>query len=112
MKRSEPIKYDRNVHFWLRKIYYFVSQLDPELSVEVTNDPENPATKGERRELEIREDLRQYLAPWRPEVITQPEAEEACEKLYEMFNFILDKNLLEIIKDPYCAGARPRRITG
>jgi hypothetical protein len=110
VKKPEPREYLKNIHFWLRKIYYFVSQLDPGLSVAVTDDPENPPQKGEWTELRMRTELQHLLGKYKPEEITQEEAEEACEKIYEMINSIMDPAVIDFAKDPYCAGARPRRI--
>jgi hypothetical protein len=99
---NEPRNYRNNVHFWLRKIYYFVVSVKDE-RVEI--DEENP-TAGkkipDRTERQIRQDLNL------PDFITKEEAIEACAKLYEMFNMPLDSDVLDFIEDPRCPGGRPR----
>ncbi len=104
-KNVEPREYHQNVHFWLRKISYFIYHLpdNPEIRVE-----EEHPRKGELAELDMRRNLKKQLYPYNPDVITQAEVIEACEKLYAILNMPLDEDLLRHIEDPRCPGGRLR----
>ena len=54
---KEPRKYENNVHFWLRKIVYFVLSADvAEVEVKIKVDEEKLVERPEKGEAEI--DLR------------------------------------------------------
>lgn len=111
MKNVEPRNYHHNVHFWLRKISYFISHLPNDTVVQVAKEHPDPYEKGkkEQTEIEMREKLNQAgVLLYNPRVITKEEVKEACEKLYEMFNMPLDEDVLDYIEDPRCPGGRLR----
>ncbi len=110
---KEPRKPRNNVHFWLRKICYFVHFADVNDVTVLSKDDEDRLMEqqGEdpkKGEAEIV--LRKKHGEPRPEVITKKEAEEACVKLYEMFNMPLDDEVLSFLDDRRCAGGMPRSI--
>ena len=111
MKNAEPRNYLNNVHFWLRKISYFVAHLPEDTYVTVMSENSDPFRKGkkEQTELEMRQKLNEArVLLYKPDVITKEEVKEACEKLYEMFNMPLDEDVLRFIEDPRCPGGRLR----
>jgi hypothetical protein len=111
MKIEEPRNYQNNVHFWLRKISYFIAHLPHNTAVQVQNEHHDPLNKGkkEQTEIEMREKLnKKGILLYNPRLITKKEAQEACEKLYEMFNMPLDDDVLNFIEDPRCPGGRLR----
>lgn len=91
----------RNVHFWLRKVFYFVWKANiKEVPVE-----ESYADKG-TPELRFRQGLNEL--GYKPEVITKDEALEACQKLNEMFREAFEPDVQKFIEDPLCPGGKPR----
>ena len=113
MVKKEPRNYQNNVHFWLKKIYYFVANLPADTQpVDVESEGSIPGKiPPDKDDLEIRTDLARELGPYKPSVISKEEAREACEKLYEMFNMPLDSDVLEFIEGPRCPGGKPRTRT-
>lgn len=114
---KEPKKYRNNVHFWLRQICYFVHFADVNDVTVLSKDDEDRLMEQqgedpEKGEAEIvkRERLKEHLKPAKPEVITKEDAEEACRKLYEMFNMPLDDEVVSFLDDRRCAGGMPRSI--
>ena len=104
---NEPTNFRNNVHFWLRKIYYFVANLPD--GIQVTVEPEeSDKTPPEKGDLDIRKELKSELRGRSPDFITKEEAREACAMLYEMLNMPLDSDVLDFINDPRCPGGRPR----
>jgi len=109
MNTDEPTNYRNNVHFWLRKIYYFIASLEDGTQVSVEPEESTPGkTPPEKGDLDIRNELKAELRGHNPNFITKEEAKEACSKLYEMFNMPLDSDVLDFIEDPRCPGGRPR----
>lgn len=120
---KEPREYEKNVHFWLRKIYYFVHFSKME-------EAEVPSAQGPSEKVinaKVKDENAENASVAQPEkgepervmrgnlglnqdVITREEAEEACEKLYEMFNMPLDEDVLKYMEDRRCAGGRPRSV--
>jgi hypothetical protein len=109
---KEPREYEKNVHFWLRKIFYFVHFVDVnEVTVQRAEDEdafmkeqgEDP-NKGDAEQV-----MREKLGLDRDK-ITKEEAEEACRKLYAMFNMPLDEEVLKYMEDRRCAGGWPRSM--
>jgi len=114
---KEPKEYKNNVHFWLRKIFYFVHFADVNDVTVLSASDENQLTKeqGEdpekgEAEFDLRTRLKKnsHLDPYAPDRITKEEAEEACRKLYEMFNMPLDDEVLRFLDDKRCSGGMPR----
>lgn len=107
-KREKP-DLKSNVHFWLRKIFLFVS-LAP---VETVNVEEREADKGEP-ELILRHRLSKegLLSDYEAAEIRKEEALEACQKLFEMFMEPFEPDVQKIIEDPSCPGGKPRGIYG
>lgn len=111
MNNVEPRKYQNNVHFWLRKISYFIYHLPKDTRVDIAQEHPDPYKKGkdQQTELQMRENMVKAGAlSYPPEYITKEEAKEACEKLYEMLNMPLDEDVLIFIEDPRCPGGRLR----
>ena len=111
MKNVEPRNYKNNVHFWLRKISYFIAHLPKDTVVHIAREHADPFGKGKNQqtELEMREKMIQAGAlTYDAGSITREEAHEACEKLYEMLNMPLDEDVLDFIEDPRCPGGRLR----
>ena len=95
-----------NVHFWLREIYYFIMHLPENTEVTIQNESPTPGKDiPDKTENEIRgkHGLKQ-------DKITQKDALKACSELYDMFSEFLDDDVLDFIKDPRCAGSRPRIV--
>jgi hypothetical protein len=108
----QPREYHNNIHFWLRKVYYFVANLPENTSVPVVHD-EHKKDPPEKDDLDIRIFLKDKLGTGQvPEEITQAEAEEACARLYAMLNEPVDEDVLVHIEDPSCPGGRPRTRFG
>ena len=112
---KEPRKYENNVHFWLRKIVYFVLSADvAEVEVKTKKKEEKLVKRplsGEA-EVDLRKRLKKkgLLGTYKPEKITKKEVEEACRKLYEMFNMPLDVDVLDFMEKRKCAGGWPRSM--
>jgi len=124
---KEPREYEKNVHFWLRKIYYFVHFAKVE-DAEVTSaqasskkvikaniedkdtEDERVKNQGQPKEKGDAERVMRGNLGLNEDIITKEEAEEACEKLYEMFNMPLDEDVLTYMEDRRCAGGRPRSM--
>ena len=112
MKGDKPKNLKNNVHFWLRKVYYFVAGVEEGYKVEIQHEESTPGKiPPDRTEKKIREDLEEELVGYDLNTISQKEALEACEKLYAMFNERLDQDVVEFISDPRCPGAKPRTST-
>ncbi|NIM89768.1 MAG: hypothetical protein GTO17_02345 [Candidatus Aminicenantes bacterium] len=122
---KEPKEYEKNVHFWLRKIFYFVHFVDAELVTVLDENQEKERmeqqaedpNKGEsERVLRGRLKAKDHLKPkenvdsYDANEITKAEAEEACRKLYEMFNMPLDEDVVKYMDDRRCAGGWPRSM--
>ena len=106
---NEPTNYRNNVHFWLRKIYYYVANVPDGTQVSVISEESTPGkTPPEKGDLDIRNELKGELRGLNPNIITKEEAQEACAELYAMFNMPLDSDVLDFIEDPRCPGGRPR----
>lgn len=95
-----------NVNYWLRKVFYYVENLEGDPKVPVDNETDKP---GEESELEMRRRLKKDgILDYEPEVIVHKEAVEACTMLSRIFREALDVKVLEFIADPRCPGAKPR----
>jgi len=107
-EREKPNR-KSNVHFWLRKVFYFVEGIPDDTVVNVVD---TIALKGEteqelRRRLKKEGDLEYEI-----EKITKQEALKACQKLFCMFMEPFEPKVQKFIEDPLCPGGRPRGSYG
>lgn len=103
-KREKP-HLKSNVHFWLRKVFYFVEGVadDTVVDVKETSAPKGEPEQKLRKRLKEEGDL-----DYEPEKITKREALKACNRLFEIFMEPFEPDVQDFIKDPRCPGGKPR----